>query len=358
MSAKKWLFFFLIEIIILNVGISLVVIFVDPFFHYHKPISSMFYTLDNQRSQNDGIIRHFEYDSIITGTSMCENFKTSEFDGIFQSKSIKICFSGGSYKEINDNLKKAFDSGHDIKYILRCLDYGRLIDDKDIMRFDLGEYPMYLYDKNPFNDVKYTLNKEIICNICIPMLRNAYLHEKGGITSFDEYSSWDAGFVFGAEEVLGNKKVYIKAKEEVAFTEEDSEIVKRNIEQNVIGLAQEHPETTFYYFFSPYSIVYWGGLYEKGTLNRQIDAEKVAIEQMLKCENIELYSFNNHWDITTNLDNYKDEFHYGEWINTEILQMIYKGTGLLTEDNYEEYISNERNYYSNYLYEFNDMGEE
>ena len=73
---------------------------------------------------------------------------------------------------------------------------------------------------------------------------------------------------------------------------------------------------------------------------------------MLECKNIKLYSFNNHWDITTNLDNYKDMLHYGEWINAEILHMIHDDIGLLTKDNYEEYIEKEREFYSNYSYEF------
>lgn len=261
MDAKKWFICFVLGIFIFLLGIFSVVIFVDPYFHYHKPVSSMFYVLNNQRSQNDGMIKHFEYDSIITGTSMSENFKTSEFDEIFQANSIKVCFSGGSYKEINANLEKAFESGHNVKYILRCLDYSMLITDKDRMRSDLGEYPTYLYDKNIFNDVKYILNKEIIYNICIPMLINAYLHKTaGGITSFDEYSNWNERGVFGAKSVLEGKREYRKAENDIEFTDEDRETVNATIEQNVIELAKNHPETTFYYFFPPYSIAYWGGI--------------------------------------------------------------------------------------------------
>ena len=356
MKAKKWFVIFMTEIFILIFGIASIVIFVDPYFHYHKPINTLFYKLDNQRSQNDGIVKQFDYNSIITGTSMTENFKSSEFDEIFHTKSIKVCFSGGSYKEINDNLKRAFDSGHEIKYILRCLDYGKLIKDKDDMRRDLGEYPTYLYDKNPFNDIKYILNKDIICNICIPMLDSFYLkNEIGGITPFDVYSNWNASFTFGEKSVLSDKKEYVQAKENIVFTEREEEIVRSNIQQNVINLAKEHPETTFYYFFSPYSIAYWGELYEEGTLSRQIDAEQVAIEEILKCQNIELYSFNNCWDITTNLDNYKDSTHYGEWINTEILYMIHNEICHLTKDNYKEYIEEERKFYSNYIYQFYDI---
>lgn len=354
MNARKWLVCFGIEVSMLIMAALSLVVLVDPYFHYHGPMDSLFYTLNNERSQNDGILKHFDYDSIITGTSMAQNFKTTEFNEIFHANSIKVCFSGGSYKEINDNLKKAFDSEHDIKYVLRCLDYKLLIEDKDMMRLDLGEYPSYLYDRNPFNDVKYILNKEIICNICIPMLDDFLDGRMGGITSFDEYSNWNKDKVhpFGAKSVLGDKREFVKAEKERGFTDEDCETVKDTVNQNIIKLAKEHPETTFYYFFSPYSIAYWGTLYEDGNLNRQIDGEKVAIEQILKYENIELYSFNNFWDITTDLDNYKDSIHYGEWINTEILHMIHNGIGRLTKDNYEEYLSKEREFYSNYTYQF------
>lgn len=78
---------------------------------------------------------------------------------------------------------------------------------------------------------------------------------------------------------------------------------------------------------------------------------------MLECENIRLYSFNNHWDIITNLENYKDSLHYGEWINTKILHMIHEDIGRLSKDNYEEYIDRERDFYSNYIYRFSENEE-
>lgn len=55
---------------------TLITVYIDPLFHYHKPLQGYGYPLDNERYQNDGITRNFEYDSITTGTSMVENFKT------------------------------------------------------------------------------------------------------------------------------------------------------------------------------------------------------------------------------------------------------------------------------------------
>ena len=33
------------------------------------------------------------------------------------TRSIKVCYSGATYKELNDNLKVSYESGHDIKYV-------------------------------------------------------------------------------------------------------------------------------------------------------------------------------------------------------------------------------------------------
>lgn len=119
---RIWLLLHFLLPIVALLPIAALVIHVDPFFHYHPPyLEDYFYTLNNQRSQNDGIIKHFEYDALITGTSMAENFKTSEMDEIFGTTSIKVAYSGGSYKEINDSLIVALRSNPNLKTIVRGL---------------------------------------------------------------------------------------------------------------------------------------------------------------------------------------------------------------------------------------------
>ena len=130
MKSKLWITGFLMIIAIPLAITASWTIKVDPFFHYHKPdTSEYFYSLYNQRSQNDGIMRNFDYEGLITGTSMAENFKTSEAEQIYGYHFIKVPFSGGTYKEMNDNLKVALAHNHDIKVIIRGLDMGRFIED-------------------------------------------------------------------------------------------------------------------------------------------------------------------------------------------------------------------------------------
>ena len=163
MKVKIWLISWLIIVASALSVLGFWVYKIDPFFHYHKPdLDGYFYSLNNQRSQNDGISKHFDYDALISGTSMTENFRTTEADKIFGCNSIKVAYSGGSYKEINDNIENALEANKDLKLVIRCLDMGKFLSPYDDMRTDLGKYPTYLYDSNPLNDVEYLLNRDVI----------------------------------------------------------------------------------------------------------------------------------------------------------------------------------------------------
>lgn len=97
---KIWITITLILIVIVFILFASVTIYIDPFFHYHKPLREYHYPINNERYQNDGITRNFEYESIITGTSMTQNFKKSEADKIFGSNFIKVPFSGETVRKL------------------------------------------------------------------------------------------------------------------------------------------------------------------------------------------------------------------------------------------------------------------
>lgn len=352
MKSKIWIAGWLAIVLVITGTIGFWVYKIDPFMHYHKPnTDGYYYVLSNERSQNDGITKHFDYDALITGTSMTENFKTSEMDDVFECTSIKVPYSGGSYKEINDNLKVALTHNQNLKTIVRCLDMGYFFDEKDVLRLDLGEYPTYLYDDNPFNDVKYILNRDIIWGRTYGMvIANDADDFTPGITPFDDYARWQQGCKFGIKTVLPNGIANFQVGEPAHLTTEEKKIIKENIEQNVTSLANEYPEVDFYYFFSPYSISWWQTLFANGGIYRQIEAEQYIIELILESDNIRLFSFNNRYDITTDLNNYKDATHYGTWVNSLMLKWMHEGQYHLTKDNYKDYLAKEMEYYTSFDY--------
>ena len=57
-----------------------------------------------ERYLNDGIIKTYDYDAAIVGTSMMQNFKASQFDRLFGTKSIKVTYTAEEgYIAASDN---------------------------------------------------------------------------------------------------------------------------------------------------------------------------------------------------------------------------------------------------------------
>lgn len=342
-----WITYTTLFTVIALVLFASITIYIDPLFHYHKPLRNYEYPINNERYQNDGIARHFEYDSIITGTSMAENFKTSEADRMFHANFIKVCFSGGRFKELNDNLQRAYDADKNIKYVIESLDYSSLVSDKDA--YKEGEYPVYLYNNNPFDDINYILNKSILLNYTMNVVE--YTKAGNQTTNFDDYANWNDHFTFGADTVLTTYTLKERTKTKQIMSEEDHTRILENIRQNITDLADAHPETIFYLFFPPYSICDWDRMNNVGQIDWRIDAEQIAIEEIIKHPNIKLFSFNTNFELVCNLDNYKDCGHYGEWVNSQILEWMRNDEYLITEHNYKVYIETIREFYNSYEYD-------
>ena len=347
MNAGIWLKRCIIILCAVLLLIAVLTAWLDPFFHYHAPLQGFYYALKNERAQNDGIVKQFDYDALITGSSITQNFKTSEMNELFDCHAVKTCFSGATYRELADLMDTALAT-HEIRYVVCCATdvSGTFIQDKDYLQ-EAFDYPTYLYNDNPFDDINYLLNRDVLSEYVLPMLARRITGAPGGITDFDTYSAWS-----GQPYTYGDLPVYLtdaidKEVKQEALTEEERVTVRENVEQNMIRIAREHPETVFCYFLPPFSYVYWGDAYARGTARKQIEAEAYATGLLLSCENIRLYSFAADADITFDASNYKDMTHYGEWINSLMLKAMAEDDAAyrITRENADAYIANMRELY-------------
>ncbi len=348
-SYKKWVVSFLIVFGIMLLGTGALTVIIDPCFHYHKPLKNMQYPMSNQRYINNGIIKNFDYDAMIIGSSMTENFKVSEFNEIFFVNSIKVPFPAATYKEINDNVITAAAYNPHLKVVLRCLDYNKILTTADAMSYAAEDYPEYLYDDVLYNDIKYIFNKAILFDETLGVIQYSL---RGGTTpDFDSYASWSDYDAYGKDAILAEYERPEKSGEILELTDEDHQNITENITQNIIQAAEEHPEIEFYLYFSPYSIYYWDMLNQEGNVERNLDAEKYIIELLLPYDNIHLFSFFTNYELICGLDNYKDIYHYGKEINSQILIWIKEGEFEITEENYGNYCEQMKEFYMNYDYE-------
>lgn len=352
-TSKKWGIGFIFGFLLILAAVGIFVMIVDPCFHYHKPIDGMEYTLENERYQNNGIAKHFEYDAVIAGSSMTECFRPSQMNDIFGVNAVKMPFSGGSFKEVNEILEVATEHNPDIKMVVRCLDAIRFFDDKDQM--DYSDYPEYLYDDNLINDVNYLFNKEWILMALQNVLFSLSESEEGD--NFDEYANWDKDHSFGINTILYNYnwRGFEVPEKQQQMTEEDYERLRGNIEQNVIALAKENPQIEFYLYISPYSVYCMDCWWRTGELEKRLQAERYVIELLLPYENIHINSFNTEYEVIGDANNYRDLAHHREEVNTQILYWLAEGEHELTYENYEDYCNEMWSHYTNF--DFNSLYE-
>lgn len=346
MQANKWLKKCILALVGSVVLIVVLCFIFDPYFHFHKPFPFVRYRLYEERYINDGISRHFDYNAMITGTSMAQNFKTSEVDELFGVQSVKETFSGAGYQEISQNLERALERNSDLKTVIWTVDYNGFIRKKDYSRYD--SYPTYLYDDDPWNDTQYVFNKGIFYHGVLPNIAKTLLRQPS--TTMDEFSSWNkpTGLTYIMQSYDRLEK---KVPMQMGLTDEEVQMVTESVQENIVDLVNKYPNTDFYLFYTPYSICFWDYEEREGLILIQFQAEQIATELILNCPNVKLYNFFDKYDIVCNLDNYRDKDHYSSEINSKILQWISSGEGLVTWDNYKEKLDQEKKFYLNYPYD-------
>ena len=328
---------------------ALYIAVIDPFFHFHKPLGSLEYPLDSEWYQNDGILRHFDYDAMMTGTSMVENFKASQIDELFGVNSVKTAYNGSTFLQTNRLIKQAVKCQPELKLVFRSLDFNRLIaDDVYAIRGDI-ELPEYLYNDNPFDDVKYLVNKDVLFDNAY----NVIQFTKSGqtTTSFDDYYNWNDDYTYSREAVLSDSPRKDRSGTLQSASDEDYARIAGNMEKNIISVARENPDIEFYYFVPPYSIYYFDSLNQEGSLEKSLKLHEYALQLMLEVPNIRLFSFMDMYSVTDDLNNYKDMYHYGEWVNAEMLDCMKNDEHRLTAENFEKYCADVSDHYLNYDYD-------
>ena len=293
------------------------VVIIDPFEVYHRstafipPIES-----GTQSYSNAGIAKSYDYDSIIIGSSMTENFRPSQLDELLGGRFVKLCINGGTPFNHKQMMDIAFDT-HNVKRVF----YG--LDIEGLSFFYLqpkAEMPTYLYDDHLFNDVHYWFNQSVLGKYIPKCLRTL------GQTDPDQRDTmytWGQDFAYGPQAVLRKP---IQSKEVAQQPLEDhpklSQQSMLNIEHNFIPIIQAHPDTEFIFFFPPYSLMQWYSFYMEGQLHYNLMQKQAVTERLLGYDNVKLYDFQAQLDWILNLEHYVDYEHYGAHINDEIVRMI------------------------------------
>ena len=319
-------------------------VIVDPYFHYHSPIDGMPYTIEEDTYVNAGILKNFEYDSFIVGSSLASLMEPSIVNDRLGANTVKVTLRGASTKNGAFLMEYALKNNSDIRNIFYSLDYNALLGNKDDLNREL---PEYLYDNNPINDSQYTLNKNVWINGVFTLFdknRNTSL-----VTDFDEAYGFDRYVQFSRTAVISNmpdkffsetkdnalmeyscSKDYIDA---ISIIEPQPNVID-NISGNIVPLIEENPGVQFYIYMAPLPVLAWySTISEQGEAGmNQVCANLYYVFcELSKYDNCHLGFFYSD-DMTYDMYRFCDLVHWDRNVGRFIINSIIDGKDNITLD--------------------------
>ncbi len=341
---KVWLLVFgLLSLIGLGAVAGLTYV-VDPFFQYHKPLDSFPYVVDSQVNMNPGLAKNMEYDSILLGSSMTVSFNTDWFKEYCGLTTQKLSYNGAFPKDQSNIMEIVFRRKEDtVKRVFLGIDELNYSADIQQTKFEI---PEYLYDENPFNDVKYLLNKDVVLDYIL----RAAADPKDKSDWNMIYKPWWQDEHYQKALVLMYYEPAEPAQEKVE-ADYYLEAVEANLEANICPYIEAHPETTFTIFYPPYSILYWNDVVRRQELEAVIAKYDYITRRLLAYDNVEVFFFQHEEEIICNLNNYADYTHYHGRICEYMVQCFARGEHRVTLENLEEELESLYQLASTYDYE-------
>ncbi len=325
---------------------AVLVFCIDPFYHYHDAWFDLPVVLENAVYQTSGPARNFEYDSVIIGTSMTENFHAQWFDEVMGWDTVKLSYSGARTDDLKAILEQIYSKAESPKAIVMDVNAYQLTVDPNSA---YAVRPEYLYDQKVITDVSYLYNQDVF----LASMNRILDKVTGRESNLDDAYTWEEEEHFGRAKTLAAEQQSRLSLEEsirVGIQTASQDICDRNL-NNILPFIEEHPETDFYVFYPPYSMLYWEQEIMKGNLEQMIAVYGHSMERLLQCENVKIFYFQNEKEIISDLDNYRDATHFRPEYNRYICECMKSGENLVTIENYQEQLQDMYKYALSFDYE-------
>ncbi|MBQ7825309.1 MAG: hypothetical protein IJ337_03020, partial [Clostridia bacterium] len=266
---------------------------------------------------NAGIAKSYDYDSVVIGSSMTENFTPSQLDRELGGHFIKLPVNAGSPFNHKQMMDMAF-AAQDIERIFYGVDIALFT---YFYKTPKCEMPEYLYDDDLFNDTAYWFNKNVLSTyipMCLKTLGQSDPDQR------DTMYTWGDMYEYSREAAFLGTTI---TDEVIPQRDEGAPIAlaqqtKLNVEHNVLAFVKAHPDTEFILFFPPYSLVRWYRFYREGEMEYHLTQKAAFVEALLPYENVKIYDFQAKTDWILELENYIDSSHYGPWINHAMVELV------------------------------------
>ena len=310
----------LVTAVLLAGGIATLDALVDPFQHYRKPgwYEPRFYR-PLQRHINPGLAQHYDYDTVITGSSMMENYRNSEAGAILHGKVINLAIGAATAYELRQLLTAVLATGK-ARHIIFDLNYNAF-SGSPTAQVVTEPLPHYLYDDRRWNDLHYLLQSQTLAKsaeIALGLQRGRYS------TNADAPWYWANDYAFSKTAVLRGLDL-ADINRDFRQPPRTLDGMLASFETNLLPLFRAHPEVRFSLVYPPYSVLVWKDFQQRNQVAESLAFKRAVFDAVRDLANVALYDFQARLDWVTDLNNYKDIYHFSPRISREMLEAIADG---------------------------------
>ena len=326
-KARKWVISFICIVLSVLLLLSATVYIIDPFMQFREKDNA--YML-SAWFVSSGLIRNYDYDTLVLGSSMTWNFNMDTFRNEMGVKPLRIGIGGMRPVEMIDLIDVAYESGKADTYILSTDMYVFTISEED------SRYPQYLLKNDLLSRLRYFFSYEVwfryipidIAFMLLDALKIDLPPKFAYSKSIDHLEDCSLDFVYAEDVVLAN---YNSGKYAVSSVDTEN-LYQRMVEQIDAFLCQfDYSKGEHIFFFPPYSALYWCDSRNEGYMDAYLLAKQYFVEQA-SGYGATVYDFQAE-DYVMDLNNYKDTTHYSPEINDMIVKSFSEGTHIATVEN-------------------------
>lgn len=329
-TKRKWILLIICIVMAVLIVCNLLTYIVDPFFQYRFKDNQYFI---HTRYCAPGLIKTYDYDTIIIGSSMTQNFDMDLFRTELDCSPLHIGVGGMSDEDLVEYVLLSNKIGKADSYYL-CIDIAEFRKQSESRTVD------YLMRDDLLSHIQYAISYESLFRF-IPVdilftnvakqgysLPSSFAYKMG----IDRFGYWGHEYSYGEEVVINGRKTGAYRVSEVDTTG----LYEKMVDGIDAFFSQLNlRDANYFFFFPPYSSLYWCDAQEEGYFDAYLDAKEYFVEKAAESGAI-VYDFQGA-DLTTNLDNYKDATHYSPEINDWMTNCFSLKENVITPDNCSEY---------------------
>ncbi|WP_054696100.1 peptidoglycan-binding domain-containing protein [Syntrophomonas palmitatica] len=316
MNKQKWVTFVLGAAAVCLLVLMALNIMVDPFMQYHSPLTGMEpyykYTQEYAMYWLIGRAKNTPAKAVLVGSSLSNFISSHKLSQQSGRKVIALNKSAGRPNIYSLFLRESLQRNH-LQTIYYELNFPHLH-----MEYE-GDIPLYLYNSNPFDDVKYVLNKDVTSMSAYILLRRLGEQFKPGSDAKRDKTS--AIPVFEVDRSQSTSKYSTLAVARSLYVRHNQVAdkgsvadyrtkAKKTVAEHIIPFLEDNPDIRFVFFIPCISILNTYDLCREGTVDDYLAIHKDIMLTLLRYNNVEIHMFSDLEGFVDNLDNYKDRVHY------------------------------------------------